>query len=404
MKRMGLAELVHPLSPDAFMANYWQKKPYVGHGSPDRFEEIVRIPELRSINAILEAWRGQTDVWAPRGTGNPVITAEAHQLPDFFESGYTIYLSRVEQHVPALEPLARSMELDLGLRIGDIYFEAFVSQGAGSTVHFDPNVTINIQLIGRKRWWMAANKHVVDPHVGWSVGAEVDEEMGTYARQPFPTRMPRGAASFEARAGTLVYLHPGYWHSTVNQEPSLSLLYTINPPTWTDLLVEEIRRHLHRGSESRQLAFGLGSTALRDEKRRRVRELIAEISAATERMDPDILLSKWGGSLTARFERNPQVNLRLAAIKPGDKTVTVIARGRRKTERIELPAEAGSVLKWIAARTRPFAGHEAARAIYPSSTERTIEILETLEGAGVLLRTISPEHSGGDQDRRRSKR
>ncbi len=65
--------------------------------------------------------------------------------------------------------------------------------------------------------------------------------------------------------------------------------------------------------------------------------------------------------------------------------------------------EAGPMLKWVAARTRPFAGHEAAKAIYPSSTERNIGILETLEAACVLLRTI-PEHSGGDHGWKRSRR
>src|SRR6185436_14529580 len=256
LKTLGLAELFHPLSPAEFMSAYWQKKPYVSHGSLSRFVGLSAIPELRSIDALLKLWRGQAEAWAPRGTGNPVITAEAHQLSLFFDSGYTLYLTRVEQYVPALEPFARRMEIELGLRVGEIYFEAFVSQGTGSVLHFDPNVTINIQMIGSKKWWMAENKHIVHPHMGWAVGTEIDEQMLQYSRQPFPTKMPRGAASFEAREGTLVYLHPGYWHSTRNHEPSLSLLYTINPLSWADLLVDELKCQLQRVADSRELAFG----------------------------------------------------------------------------------------------------------------------------------------------------
>ncbi len=387
-KGIGLAELIQPLSPDEFMSDYWQKKPYVGHGSLERFGGLVGIPELRSIDALLEAWRGSAEAWAARGTGNPVITAEAHQLQAFFESGYTLYLSRVEQYVPALEPFARSMELDLGLRVGDIYFEAFVAQGAGSVLHFDPNVTINIQQMGTKKWRMAENKHLVHPHLGWAVGTEVDEQMAEYSRQPFPTRMPPGSSSFEARPGTLVYLHPGYWHSTINHEPSLSLLYTINPPSWTELLVDEIRRHLQRVDDSRELAFGLGSIAGYGQKRERLQRLIEEIGNAASRMNPDELLATWGASLTASFERNPHLDFRVEMTGGrGEEKLVLIKRSGRKTERIELPKEAKQVLQWIGAQKGPFRGHVAAARISRSSPERVIEILDELEVAGVLLRS-----------------
>jgi 50S ribosomal protein L16 3-hydroxylase len=266
MKTFGLAELLHPLSIDVFMSKYWQKQPYVHHGSLERFRGIAAIPALRSIEAILKVWRGTAEAWAPRDTKNPVMTAEADQLSDFFDSGYTLYLSHVEEQIPELKPLARRLELDLGLRDDEVFFEAFVSKGAGSAVHFDPNVTINIQLIGAKQWRIAENKHLKHPHAGWNVGTDVDEEMKAYARLPFPSRMPRGSRKFEARQGTLVYLHPGYWHSTVNHEPSLSLLYTVNPPSWADLLVEEIKAQLNAVEDARELAFGLGSTSGREER------------------------------------------------------------------------------------------------------------------------------------------
>jgi 50S ribosomal protein L16 3-hydroxylase len=388
---LGLAELVHPLASEVFLSDYWQQKPYVRHGPLARFAGLTAIQELRSIEALLESWRGSAEVWAPRGTGNPVITAEGHQLSAFFESGYTLYLSRVEQHVPALVPFARRMELELGMRVGEIYFEAFISQGAGSVVHFDPNVTINIQLLGSKKWWMADNEHLVNPHLGWAVGTEIDEQMLRYSRQPFPTRMPRGATSFEARQGTLVYLHPGYWHSTINHEPSLSLLYTINPPSWTELLIDEIRDQLQQIDDARELAFGLGSTAGHRDKRERLEVLIGEIAGAAGRMDPDMLLAKWGGSLAASFERNPGIDVRIEAIgRRGAARLAVIKRSGRKTETIELPIEDQPVVRWVTARRGPFRGHEAAAKIRGTSPARVIEILDELEAAGVVIRQRGP--------------
>jgi 50S ribosomal protein L16 3-hydroxylase len=387
MRTFGLAELLHPLSTRVFMSKYWQKQPYVRHGSLQRFREIAEIPALRSIEAILEVWRGPAEAWAPRDTKNPVIKAEAHQLSDFFESGYTLYLSHVEAHVPALEPFARRLELDLGLRGDEVFFEAFVSKGAGSAVHFDPNVTINIQLIGAKQWRMAKNTHLKHPDAGWSVGMEVDDEMKAYARLPLPSKMPRGSRSFEARAGTLVYLHPGYWHSTVNHEPSLSLLYTVEPPSWADLLGEEITAHLNTVDDARELAFGLGSTGGQDRKRQRLKKLIQEVCNAADRMSADRLLAKWGASLTASFERRAPLKYHAQVVeRRGEKKVVLTTKIDRRTRRTEVPMEGTLALKYIA-RRRCFYGHEVASAVERASAERIGEILEGLEKSGLIIRT-----------------
>jgi 50S ribosomal protein L16 3-hydroxylase len=384
---LSLAELVQPLSPQSFLAEYWQKKPYVRHGPLERFGALASIRELRTIEALLGSWRGQTEVWAARGTGNPVITAEAHQLSAFYDSGYTLYLSRVEQYVPALVPFARSMELELGLRIGDVYFEAFISKGAGSVVHFDPNVTINLQLLGSKKWWMAENKHVAHPHLGWAVGTEVDEQMAAYARQPFPTRMPPTAQTFEARRGTLVYLHPGYWHSTSNHEPSLSLLYTINPPSWAELLLEELRRLLLRVPEARELAFGLGSAANHESQTQRLRSLLSAIEGASRTLVPDDLLERWGGALRATFAPVAEGEL---ALEEQDAQIFLSRRQGRKLVKLELESDAAPVVLWILARPSAFTGQEVAAGVRGVSSERVTEILEALEAEGFLSRCGSP--------------
>jgi len=369
------------------MAKYWQKQPYVRHGSLQRFGEMAEIPALRSIEAILEVWRGTAEAWAPRDTKNPLIKAEAHQLSDFFESGYTLYLSHVEEHVPALVPFARRLELDLGLRGDEVFFEAFVSKGAGSAVHFDPNVTINIQLIGAKQWRMAENTHLRHPHAGWSVGMEVDDEMKAYAKLPLPSKMPRGSRSFEARAGTLVYLHPGYWHSTVNHEPSLSLLYTVEPPSWADLLGEEITAHLNTVDHARELAFGLGSTVDQDQKRQRLEKLIQELRNAADRMSAECLLGKWGASLTASFERRTPLRYHAQVVnRDGENRVVLTTKIGRKTNRSELPMEGTLALRYIA-RRRHFYGHDVASAVERASAEQIAEILEGLEKLGLVIRT-----------------
>jgi 50S ribosomal protein L16 3-hydroxylase len=169
------------------------------------------------------------------------------------------------------------------------------------------------------------------------------------------------------------------------------LLYTVNPPSWAELLAEELRKQLLLVEDGRELAFGLGSTDFFHEgNRRRVETLIEEIGKAAARMTPDRLLAGWGDSLTARFEKGPAAAYRTEMVEyRGQEKCVLKMRAGRKTESIELPGEAAAVLKWVAARKRPFRGHEAASAANGTSPELVIEILAELETAGVIARSTT---------------
>lgn len=184
-----------------------------------------------------------------------------------------------------------------------------------------------------------------------------------------------------------MYLHPGYWHSTVNHEPSLSLLYTVEPPSWGDLLGDEIKAHLNTIDDARELAFGLASTGGQDRKRQRLETLIQEVCKAADRLSADRLLAKWGASLTSSFERRTTLKYHAQVEETGgEKKLVLTTKIGRKISRTELPVEGTLALRYIARRRR-FYGHEVASAVERASAERIGEILEGLGKSGLIIRT-----------------
>lgn len=72
------------------------------------------------------------------------------------------YFGRV---FPALEDLASTLREELGL---PLYTKArclvyAAPAGPGTSLHFDANANLVIQLTGRKRWWITRNIHVIHP-------------------------------------------------------------------------------------------------------------------------------------------------------------------------------------------------------------------------------------------------
>jgi hypothetical protein len=126
---------------------------YVCHGPLQRLAGLAKIPELQHPEALIKAWRGfKVSAWPSA----PMQSQRSfHVLPEQLESafkyGFTLYFRLLETNVPALIPLLRQLESDLCLATGTITCEAFASRaGTGARMHFDPNMTFNIQVVGQR--------------------------------------------------------------------------------------------------------------------------------------------------------------------------------------------------------------------------------------------------------------
>ncbi len=266
-----LAELVAPLSEPEFLAflrerrlvhlrsansgcyahlTGWEAlKRLIEQGEYPRRPDYFRVAK-ESVPAPSERWRVDGKV-------------DTIRLEQCLSDGFSIIITHIEQHVPALGALCQSLSAQL---LEPTYIGAIVTTGAEGAfrLHYDFEDLIILQVEGTKRWQL--------------FGPPVSNPVRGMAKQA----APNGAPMFDAvlEPGDLLFVPAGHWHhcQTISGR-SIHLGIFLLPPTgWhaakaltSELLAEELfRTPLTRIEDATQLA------ALETEVKRR---LIEKISA-----------------------------------------------------------------------------------------------------------------------------
>jgi 50S ribosomal protein L16 3-hydroxylase len=280
---MGLAQLFAPMSKEQFLSEHWPDRRHVSHGPPERLAPITSIPELSSIHALCEAWRGTVRVFPPASGDEydspQVPPAVAEKL---FDKGFAMVFNAPENVIPALKPHLRKLQVDLGLpACTNVRCNVYASpKGAGASPHFDQNANFVIQLSGVKVWKMAVNRQVVHPTVRHVMGAEVNPALLVQATGEFPREMPVDAETIHLRAGSVLFVPNAWWHSTVAAEHAISLNFTFNQPSWAEVVRDAIYKRLIAEPEWRELAYGASTEvdpALREQATRRLSSLLQQL-------------------------------------------------------------------------------------------------------------------------------
>lgn len=278
-----LAELIGEENLASFFANHFPDRHGVFHGPIERLHGLRAVPALFDLRMFARQWTGDCSVWAPNlapQTGLRLSEAEFVVLRD---AGCSFHYRNLEQHIPELVPVVRALERDFGLREGDALLEAFVgSQGSFVDPHFDATTTFNVQLLGEKRWRLAANPAVIAPSRGCGVGEPATGELVAQLSQDLLEAMPNDAESIDVRPGSVVFLPHGTLHETRVTGDSFAILLTIQPPTFAGCFGAQFLQRLLEHESWRQPAYGpQGAAADSDESRQRVwRELLADMTDA----------------------------------------------------------------------------------------------------------------------------
>jgi len=246
----GLASLVWPLSPAAFLSTFYRRRALVVHASGIRTSSFRRdlggteVGELvRAASRCLVWMREAAGGGGARGEGGAAPTPRVSYLespsPAFaaacFAAGHTLYFNPPEGFSARyVAPLAAALGLgafgataDGGIG-GDC--EAFAVRGTSlSPWHWDAQDNFCVQLTGAKRWSLAASG-VCDPVTNLHPSAANSRAAAFEARVhaacglPPAALLPPGAApagapqpsaplaTFTMRAGSVLYLPAGMWH------------------------------------------------------------------------------------------------------------------------------------------------------------------------------------------------
>lgn len=276
----SLAALIHPKTCEDFFESYANNIPFVVHGLTDSISELTDLPFLQSLEALLNVWPKDIQAHLPdvRDEASSIDTTpiDAYKL---FNNGMGLLFNHAQTISPVLENWLHKLRFDLGisaLTISRCLIYATPKQ-AGTAPHFDQNINFILQLSGKKNWLIAPNREVTNPMSRHTMGLPIDPELESYAENPMPTNMPKDAKLFELKAGSLLFVPRGHWHSTNAEMDALSLNFTFTAPTWIDLLTAALRGRLSQSSEWRETADGVSDISKLPSAQLKFDNLLAEL-------------------------------------------------------------------------------------------------------------------------------
>jgi len=229
----ALEQLVAPLSPEEFFAQYYEKKFYkspVKHPeiegllSLDRIDEIISDSELPA-SAISMAKSGEAVPQDEFITSNNVVDRGA--VLDNYRNGATIILPQLHFADGKLYSFCLGLEREFGARIQtNVYLTPPDAHGFG--VHYDNHDVFVIQIAGAKQWEIYGDRDGL-PFRGEGFRKGVDET-GELKE------------TFVLEAGECVYVPRGTAHRAPNHgdEPSLHITVGILVQTWAEFMLEAV--------------------------------------------------------------------------------------------------------------------------------------------------------------------
>ncbi|WP_137919622.1 cupin domain-containing protein [Hydrogenophaga sp. 2FB] len=142
--------LLGGLSPAQFMRRHWQKKPLLIRAAIPGFAPLLSRQQLFEMAAD-EAVESRLIVRQPQGwTLKPGPLAKT-QLPPLKQTGWTLLVQGVDQHLDAAHALLQRFRFVPDARLDDLMI-SWASEGGGVGPHFDSYDVFLLQATGQRRW------------------------------------------------------------------------------------------------------------------------------------------------------------------------------------------------------------------------------------------------------------
>lgn len=217
MSRIPLGEF----TAEAFLSEYWQKKPllirqaFPDFVSPFEPDELAGLACQADVLSRLILEKGGDYPWQVRQ--GPFTEQDFDALGD---SHWTVLVQEVDKHVPSVADLFDQFDFIPHWRKDDVMV-SFAAKDAGVGPHIDSYDVFLLQANGRRRWEIA------------SAGGDTTNREGLDLRmlERFePTEV------YELEPGDMLYLPPGVPHNGVALEPCLTLSFGFLAPSRAEIL------------------------------------------------------------------------------------------------------------------------------------------------------------------------
>ncbi|MFB4196014.1 JmjC domain-containing protein [Streptomyces carpaticus] len=284
---MALAALID--DAERFL-DAWPTTPHLFHRPPDSFRSLLTREEvddlidhdclgLRNLallkeNRPVEPFR-YTDGDTPRRGA----------LRRHLEEGGTLSLRHLERLKPSLAVLHRELVAETGYAAHiNAYYTPAGAQGL--KYHYDPYLTLIVQLSGSKAW-PTHRPFVANPvrgHLSF-------HQLGFTAQQRHYLEHEAPEETYTLRPGDVLWLPRGYVHApyTVGDEPSLHLTIALKERTWHWVAGQLTDAVLDRALRDPAMRAAVAPREITTNPDRAVREMRAYLVGALLTLDRDAM-------------------------------------------------------------------------------------------------------------------
>ncbi len=220
------------LTPEAFLRDYWQKKPLLipgalpGFTTPVTPEELAGLALEEHVESRLVLEQGGAYPWQLRH--GPFEEADFLSLP---ETHWTLLVQEVDRLLPAVEALRDRFRFVPDWRMDDVMV-SYAPAGGSVGAHIDRYDVFLLQGLGRRRWRIS--------------GATVEDET------LIPDLDVRILADFEPDAehvlgpGDMLYLPPRIAHEGVALDDCMTFSIGFRAPSHVEILAGFLEHVLAR--------------------------------------------------------------------------------------------------------------------------------------------------------------
>lgn len=400
-----LADLLAPVTPEQFFAEYYDKQPLHVQGGAAKFASVL---SWRQINRLLD----QTHIWSSQSLklvldGNAVppeqycgratsrdnaqvMQPEAHKVAEWVKRGASVVLNDVDSLTPGLTAVSGALE---GAGLGKAQANVYISWQSHKAFpsHFDTHDVWAVQVEGEKTW------NIWEGRAEWPIPHPAFRSLGQAHHDQAKGKL-RGQVTL--KTGDLLYLPRGWYHDALAEAPSsVHIAYGVHAPLGMDLVNILLERVLYETEFRKPLPRQDGTAAARFALTSRAAQLGQRLSELTR--DPKVMdvLGKFVADYRYRRGGNDLLAARgLAApaspaggheenafrvVQPGVKAVRRGAEWVVKAPKGALalaPAEAEAA-NWLLAR--PDGTEAELRAAHPSIDAAAL--LQRLAESGLLI-------------------
>ncbi|MET0403486.1 MAG: cupin domain-containing protein [Cystobacter sp.] len=233
VEEMGFADLLAPVTPDAFFSDYWEQRPLVTRGRARGFfsplfclEDVDRFichfrPGPGRLDLVTEGGFVRDNFLGPDGAANINLVYESYL------KGSTVILSGLEESWAPLTHFCRRME---GLLSHPVAVAVYLTppRHRGVQPHFDTQENFILQVEGVKHWKVYPPLRELPP---------VEGSYLPVAREQLPAPL----CEVELHPGDMLYIPRGFVHEArADDSASLHITLDVHVRTWHDLLSDTL--------------------------------------------------------------------------------------------------------------------------------------------------------------------